>query len=159
LRLAHYSQEDNEVFHVASAVEEVLYLLDYETKRNGVIAVCEEKTAGNQILGNEADFKMIVLNLAQNALKAMPSGGCLRVDISKDKNNVFVEVKDTGIGIPKRDQPRVFERFYRVDKSHSRKIGGTGLGLSIVKHGALYHGGTVTLTSTEGDGTKIVITL
>ncbi|MBR5229472.1 MAG: histidine kinase, partial [Firmicutes bacterium] len=66
-------------------------------------------------------------------------------------------VKDTGIGIPAADRERVFERFYRVDKSHSRQIGGTGLGLSIVKHAAAYLGGTIELESEEGKGTTVTI--
>ena len=66
-----------------------------------------------------------------------------------------VQVEDTGIGIPQEDQSRVFERFYRVDKSHSKEIGGTGLGLSIVKHGAALHDAQVELESTEGEGTVV----
>ena len=66
-------------------------------------------------------------------------------------------VSDTGIGIPYADQDRVFERFYRVDKSHSREVGGTGLGLSIVKHGAQYHNAEVTMDSTPGKGTSITV--
>ena len=72
---------------------------------------------------------------------------------------VTLTVADTGIGIPPADQSRVFERFYRVDKSHSRAIGGTGLGLSIVKHAVAYHHGTVQLDSTPGQGTVITVTL
>ena len=66
-----------------------------------------------------------------------------------------IRVRDTGIGIPKADVDRVFERFYRVDKSHSKEIGGTGLGLSIVKHGAAFHNAKVSLNSTEGEGTTV----
>ena len=68
-------------------------------------------------------------------------------------------VEDGGIGIPAEHIDRIFERFYRVDKSHSKEIGGTGLGLSIVRHGVAYHDGEVTLTSTEGVGTKVTVTL
>ena len=70
----------------------------------------------------------------------------------------MVEVSDTGIGIPEEHLDRVFERFYRVDKSHSKKIGGTGLGLSIVKHGAIYHNADIKITSKVGEGTDIKLT-
>ena len=69
----------------------------------------------------------------------------------------MLRVKDTGIGIPAGDRERVFERFYRVDKSHSKKIGGTGLGLSIVKHAVSYLGGTIELESEEGQGTTVIV--
>lgn len=109
--------------------------------------------------GVRAVLDEMIYNLCDNAIKYNKEGGMVYVSVYKDGIHACVSVEDTGIGIPQKDQSRVFERFYRVDKSHSRKIGGTGLGLSIVKHGALYHGGTVSLTSTEGEGTKIVITL
>ena len=72
-----------------------------------------------------------------------------------DGGRPFIRIKDNGIGIPHADQSRIFERFYRVDKSHSKEVGGTGLGLSIVKHGMLQHGGEITLDSTPGSGTEI----
>ena len=76
----------------------------------------------------------------------------------RGKDAVAVQVADTGIGIPKAHQSRVFERFYRVDKNRSKEIGGTGLGLSIVKHGALYHSAGLELKSTPGVGTTITVT-
>ena len=86
--------------------------------------------------------------------KNIEKGG---VHIQATFNNTIVTVSDTGIGIPKEHLDRVFERFYRVDKSHSRKIGGTGLGLSIVKHGAAVHNASVTLKSKEGEGTTVTV--
>ena len=85
--------------------------------------------------------------------------GTVHILLSEEQDTVKVVVKDTGIGIPKEDQSRVFERFYRVDKSHSKEIGGTGLGLSIVKHGVTFLKGTLELISEEGEGTEIIITL
>lgn len=95
----------------------------------------------------------MVYNLCDNAVKYNRPGGS--VDITVE--NKTITVADTGIGIPLSSQPRVFERFYRVDKSHSKEIGGTGLGLSIVKHAALYHGAKIDLESVENVGTKIKI--
>lgn len=77
--------------------------------------------------------------------------------VRKEENEIKVTVKDTGIGIPQEDQERVFERFYRVDKSHSKEIGGTGLGLSIVKHGAASMGASISLESVLGEGTAITL--
>ena len=100
----------------------------------------------------------IIYNLCDNAIRYNKNGGHVNIDIKKENSNVILSVSDTGIGIPKEHQSRIFERFYRVDKSHSKDTGGTGLGLSIVKHAVAYHGGTIKLDSSVGTGTKIVIT-
>ena len=97
----------------------------------------------------------MIYNLCDNAIKYNQPGGNVYVDISEKQNEVCLTVTDTGIGIPPEHQKRVFERFYRVDKSHSKEIGGTGLGLSIVKHGAQYHGARVELESEPGVGTRV----
>ncbi len=101
----------------------------------------------------------VLYNLCDNAIKYNKEGGTVNLLLSEERDMVKVVVKDTGIGIPKEDQNRVFERFYRVDKSHSKEIGGTGLGLSIVKHGVTFLRGTLELVSEEGEGTEITITL
>lgn len=99
----------------------------------------------------------MIYNLCDNAIKYNTPGGSVTVDVSKKDDEVYLSVADTGIGIPQDHQKRVFERFYRVDKSHSKEIGGTGLGLSIVKHGAQHHGAKVKLESEPGLGTKITL--
>ena len=100
----------------------------------------------------------MIYNLCDNAIKYNRPGGKVRVRVEpRQEGAVAVSVEDTGIGIPKEHQARVFDRFYRVDKNRSREIGGTGLGLSIVKHGALYHGAALYLDSTPGVGTKITV--
>ena len=101
----------------------------------------------------------MLYNLCDNAIKYNRDGGSVSVTVEKlPDGGTQVRVQDTGIGIPREHLDRVFERFYRVDKSHSKQIGGTGLGLSIVKHVALYHGGQVAIDSTVGEGTTITIT-
>ncbi len=100
-----------------------------------------------------------IYNLLDNAIKYNKKGGNVSIEISKKDKDAVICIKDTGIGIPKEDQRRVFERFYRVDKSHSRAIGGTGLGLSIVKHAVLVHHGKINLTSEEGTGTEFTVSL
>ena len=97
----------------------------------------------------------IVYNLCDNAIKYNRPGGSVTVTVTPTKAGTELAVSDTGIGIPPEDQQRVFERFYRVDKSHSKAIGGTGLGLSIVKHGAMLHDARVELESTLGQGTTV----
>ena len=103
----------------------------------------------------------IIYNLCDNAVRYNKDGGSVTININKDitKNgeNVVLSVSDTGIGIPVEHQGRIFERFYRADKSHSRETGGTGLGLSIVKHAVAYHNGTIKLESKPGKGTTITV--
>lgn len=101
----------------------------------------------------------VIFNLCDNAVKYNREGGAVEVKVSHAPQNIFITVSDTGIGIPKKDISRIFERFYRVDKSRSRKIKGTGLGLSIVKHGIMYHNGTIKAESAEGRGTVFTISL
>lgn len=100
-------------------------------------------------------FEEALYNLCENAIKYNKENGSVSIVLTENKNEVRITVKDTGIGIPAEDQSRVFERFYRVDKSHSKEIGGTGLGLSIVKHGVTFLGGSLELISEEGEGTEI----
>ena len=110
------------------------------------------------ITGVYALLNEMVYNLCDNAIKYNTPGGSVEVKIAtKENGDVALAVKDTGIGIPQKHQKRVFERFYRVDKSHSKEIGGTGLGLSIVKHVALHHNANVSLESEPGLGTTITI--
>lgn len=101
----------------------------------------------------------VISNLIANAIQYNVPGGRVTVRLRKETADVMLCVEDTGIGIPEFSQARVFERFYRVDKSRSKATGGTGLGLSIVKHAVQLHGGTVHLTSREGEGTTITVTL
>ncbi len=97
----------------------------------------------------------IIYNLADNAIKYNKDGGSVRVTVEKCGGDAVLTVADTGIGIAPEHQSRIFERFYRVDKSHSKASGGTGLGLSIVKHAAAYHHAKIELESAEGEGTTI----
>ena len=100
----------------------------------------------------------IVHNLCDNAVKYNVEGGTVDVSVKRVDGHVVLQVSDTGIGIPQEHQSRVFERFYRVDKSHSKQSGGTGLGLSIVKHAVQYHNARLNLQSTPGVGTTITVT-
>ena len=99
----------------------------------------------------------IVYNLCDNAIKYNVDGGSVDVRVGAEGGSACLTVRDTGIGIPPEHQSRIFERFYRVDKSHSKASGGTGLGLSIVKHAVAYHHGTIALKSEVGKGTEITV--
>lgn len=111
----------------------------------------------SMVIGSDKILSDMVFNLCDNAIKYNRVGGWVKVSVRDSGGRVRLSVTDTGIGIPKEHQDRVFERFYRVDKSHSREIGGTGLGLSIVKHGAIFHGAELTLRSHPNTGTVVTL--
>ena len=104
-------------------------------------------------------LEQAVVNLIDNAIKYSEIGSLIRLELSQERNEIRIRVRDSGIGIPADHLPRIFERFYRVDKSRSRKLGGTGLGLSIVKHIVQVHGGRVSVESTPGKGSTFIIHL
>lgn len=110
-------------------------------------------------MANRSYANELLINLADNSIKYNTRGGYVKIIVKDTGARALIVVEDNGIGIPKESQERIFERFYRVDKSRSKQIGGTGLGLSIVKHIVTYHSGTISLKSSVGKGTKIVITL
>ncbi|HZT79852.1 MAG TPA: ATP-binding protein, partial [Gemmataceae bacterium] len=108
---------------------------------------------------DEEAVAQVLDNLVDNAVKYTPAGGRIAVRWRAEEGQTFLEVEDTGIGIPEPDLPRIFERFYRVDKARSRELGGTGLGLSIVKHLAQAMGGGVAVRSAVGRGTTFTVRL
>lgn len=126
----------------------------------------DEKHVTISVTGERSEFTGIatvleemIYNLLDNAVKYNKQGGRADVDVRSSGGDIVVTVSDTGIGVPADSIDRIFERFYRADKSHSRKIGGTGLGLSIVKHGVSLHGGSITVKSSEGSGTTFTMAL
>ena len=111
------------------------------------------------INGNKSYLDELVLNLTDNAIKYNNKSGYVKIIVNNFDDRIVLIVKDNGIGIPKEHQERIFERFYRVDKSRSKQTGGTGLGLSIVKHIVYYHNGKISLVSDENNGTEISVVL
>jgi two-component system sensor histidine kinase SenX3 len=111
------------------------------------------------VSGDRRDLVSAVTNLIDNGIKYSEAGGVVTVAATTVADRVEVSVADRGVGIPQRDLERVFERFYRVDRARSRATGGTGLGLSIVRHVAANHGGSVRVTSVEGEGSTFVLDL
>ena len=158
IRLSHLDEgvemprEDVDILDIAEEIAESLRL------------AAEEKKVTITVTGDHCTFPgvrglvfEIVQNLCANAVKYNVEGGRVDVTAAKKNGRVILTVADTGIGIPPEYQSRVFERFYRVDKSHSKATGGTGLGLSIVKHAAQYHNAELNLQSTPGRGTTVTV--
>lgn len=145
-------QEDTDLFKIAS---DVVDRLTRVAEKKGVTLTLSGESA--PLRGIPSILSEMVYNLCDNGIKYNREGGRVQVDVTHRDGHIVLTVQDTGIGIPMEHQDRVFERFYRVDKSHSKAIGGTGLGLSIVKHGAAYHGAQVSLSSSEGKGTTMQI--
>lgn len=123
--------------------------------KNSITISCEGEEA--TVSGVERMLEDIIFNVCDNAIKYNQPGGSVQITVGTEEGKAFVCVKDSGIGIPVPEQERVFERFYRVDMSHSKEVGGTGLGLSIVKHGMALHDGEIRLDSTPGKGTEITL--
>jgi two-component system phosphate regulon sensor histidine kinase PhoR len=120
---------------------------------------CEQADLAILARADEEGLRQILDNLVDNAIKYTSNGGTVTVRVSRERRSVHLEVQDTGIGIPPQLQPRVFERFFRVDKARSRELGGTGLGLSIVKHLAQSFGGSVSVQSERGKGSTFTVEL
>lgn len=137
------------------ASDVVKRLQDVAKKNQVTLMLTGKPTVVN---GNAQILDEMIYNLCDNAIKYNKPFGEVEVNVVMIKDHPVLTVEDDGIGIPPEDQERIFERFYRVDKSHSRQIGGTGLGLSIVKHGAIYHKAKVELKSALGEGTTVRIT-
>lgn len=151
-REAPYDESPVDLYAIAEETEERLCGV---AERAGVSISLEGERV--HIAGNRQILEEIVYNLVDNGIKYNREGGFVRISLWADGERAILSVKDNGIGIPEDKQDRIFERFYRVDKSHSKSIGGTGLGLSIVKHAAAYHDARITLNSTENVGTEIKI--
>lgn len=139
-----------------TAAEAIKNLEVFARQKNVTLSVTGEEI---EISGQVRYIYEIIYNLCDNAIRYNVEGGSVIIDIGRRNKETVISVSDTGIGIPPEHQTRIFERFYRVDKSHSRETGGTGLGLSIVKHAVLLHGGRIELDSAVGEGTTVRVIL
>ena len=143
---------------IADIIRDAVEICGYKAKEKK-IRIDVDCGPDIEAMVNEPLLEQAVVNLLDNAIKYSDEGGKVDVAVSRHSDSITVEVRDEGCGIDKEDIPRLFERFYRVDKARSRKLGGTGLGLAIVKHIMQAHGGSVTVTSVPGEGSTFTLHL
>ena len=136
-------------------VDEVVYTLTPEASKRDIRIATDIEPV--ELTGIPQILMEMIYNLCDNAVKYNRQGGTVLISLHREGDMAFLRVRDTGIGIAQEEQARVFERFYRVDKSHSKEVGGTGLGLAIVKHAAALHNAKIDLKSKVGEGTEITV--
>ncbi|HHV74087.1 MAG TPA: cell wall metabolism sensor histidine kinase WalK [Thermoanaerobacterium sp.] len=140
-------------------INEIFYIME-KTAEDKNIKLIKDLNCKDVVIKTSKDrLRQMIINLIDNGIKYTPEGGYVKVTTADMGNNIVIEVEDSGIGISKENIPRLFERFYRVDKGRSRKLGGTGLGLAIVKHIVESMKGSITVESEVGKGTKFTIVL
>ena len=150
------TQEALESFDVGTALRKIVMSINPVAQAKGIEILLEVK--GNPVIkGNQDRFSQMMMNLIENAVKYSKEGKSISVSAEENQENIVVSVKDEGIGIEEKEIPRLFERFYRVDKSRSKDMGGTGLGLSIVKHIASLFDAQIKVTSEPGKGTTFTV--
>jgi len=164
--LLHLSQLDQgqvnwdvQSYHVPMLIDECLAKLSVQVERKKLRIVREYQPETPPGRFDRDKLQQVVLNLLANAIEFTPAGGEIRVEVRPEGSMVRVAVRDSGIGIPKEDLPRIFERFYRVDKARSRMLGGTGLGLAIARQIVELLGGAISIDSVLGKGTTVVFTV
>jgi two-component system, OmpR family, sensor histidine kinase VicK len=140
-------------------VSECVYRMNISAEQKNQILEFNSDLDIPEIMGDRDRIEQVIVNIISNAIKYTPESGKIRVSLSTEKDSIVVKVADNGIGIPKEDLPRLFERFYRVDKGRSRMLGGTGLGLSIASQIVEAHKGKIKIQSEYGQGTQVFISL
>ena len=145
----------DEEFNPSQVIEDVINMFT-NNFHNKEIKISFDDKGANTLIGDRDKFYQMMLNLVENAIKYSQDNVKINIRTYESKNYAYIEIKDNGIGIPKEDLPRIFERFYRVDKSRSSK-GGTGLGLAIVKHIVKMFNGDIYVESVLNKGTKFTI--
>jgi two-component system sensor histidine kinase VicK len=146
-------------FAFGDAIDAVLRSIALDARRHGHELTGDYSEHLPLIMGDRGRIEQVMLNILSNAVKYTPDGGHIRVTAGDAGEKVWMEVADDGIGIPKKDRARIFERFYRVDKARSRESGGTGLGLSIATEIVQRHNGSLTIVDREGPGTTVRLEL
>jgi two-component system phosphate regulon sensor histidine kinase PhoR len=162
LLLSELEQTDKalviEDVNLVSLAENMLKVFEHRAKEKGIELKLEAAKELKNVQADSFKLEQMLINLIDNAIKYTEKGE-VSIALKQNDSQSIIEISDTGIGIPASNLPRIFERFYVVDKSRSKKLGGTGLGLSIVKHIVLLHGGTIDVESSQGMGTIFTIVL
>ena len=162
LSLAHLESKDivleKREFDLKEQVEEIVSGFQSQIKKKG-ISITNELPSNLSIRADKNRIDQVVTNLIDNAIKFNKESGSIKIYSQGSGETIKITIEDSGVGVPEKETPRIFERFYRVDKARSRSLGGTGLGLSIVKHIIELHAGEVGVESTEGFGSKFWFTL
>jgi len=153
------SNWNKNIVNINKIIEKTMLKLEVSVKNKDQQIQYNLSEDAINIYADEDRIEQVFLNLLSNCIKYTPEGGKINIDIQEHENMVELKIKDNGIGIPKEDLPRIFERFYRVDKARSRELGGTGLGLSIAQQIVESHEGTIEIFSEEGKGTEVVTKL
>ena len=137
--------------------KECVQKLAIETKKKGHSVECFVTADVPPVYADKDDIQRVILNILTNSIKYTPDGGNIKIYVGFVYSDAYIKIIDNGIGIPEEDLNRIFERFYRVDKSRSREMGGTGLGLSIAKEILDKNGGSIDLKSKVNEGTEVVV--
>ena len=143
-------------YEVDKLIKKIIAKMKPKYEKKAIKLTSEIQNALPKILVDKDKFEQIMINLISNAISYTPKKGKIKIAVKKQKGNIQIAVEDNGIGIPKEDLPHIFERFYRTDKSRSRKTGGTGVGLTIAKELSEAHGGKTKVKSKEGEGSRFI---
>ena len=144
---------------VCEMVSEVIEKISIQVKKSKHSLEIDIPKKSLFVFGDRARLEQVIKNIVSNAIKYTQDRGKIEISVKSKLDNIIITVSDNGPGIPKKDLPRIFERFYRVDKARSRQLGGTGLGLSIAKEIVENHSGNISIESIEGKGTTVKIVL
>jgi two-component system phosphate regulon sensor histidine kinase PhoR len=157
-RLEHLQNLEIEKININDFLQNIRSIFEYRLKKKKLELIFEIKAKNDNFQADHFKFEQVIINLIDNAIKYTDNGN-ITVSVFEKEDNLIFEISDTGNGIPAEHIPRLFERFYVVDKSRSRRMGGTGLGLSIVKHIINLHEGAIEVKSVIGEGTTFVISI
>ena len=158
--LESYRQSVPEIVDVLQKASDVVELLSKNAQKKRIDLTLEQDPNHSAFCMGDGDkVQQMLMNLVANGINYTPEGGQVKIQLSSDEKQVKIVVSDTGIGIAEKDIPRLFERFYRVDKGRSRATGGTGLGLAIVKHVVMSMKGDIQVKSEVGKGSSFIVTL